>query len=110
MDALVVPSEREPFGRMIVEGMLAGLPVIAPDDGAAPEILQHRDTGLLVPAHEEFSFAIALREIMSDPGLAHGLGKAAKAHALSRFDPKHIAAEMAQLYRTELKRNHARGT
>lgn len=110
MDALMVPSDREPFGRMIVEGMLAGLPVIAPDDGAAPEILQHRETGLLVPAHGEFSFANALREILSDPGLAHELGKAAKAHALSRFDPKHIAAEMAQLYRTELKRNHARGT
>jgi glycosyltransferase involved in cell wall biosynthesis len=58
----------EPFGRVIVEGMLAGRPVIATRGGGATEIIEHRRTGLLVnpgdvPALvEAISWSLAARE------------------------------------------------
>src|SRR5712671_2734761 len=46
-DILVVPSRYEPFGMVVLEGMLHGLPIIAADIGGPADILQHGTTGLL---------------------------------------------------------------
>jgi len=49
IDVMCLPSHREPFGLVYVEAALAGKPVIACDAGGAPEIIEHNDTGLLIP-------------------------------------------------------------
>jgi L-malate glycosyltransferase len=49
LDAVLVPSWEEPFGRAVIEAMAMGVPVIATDVGGTAEIVDDRRTGLLAP-------------------------------------------------------------
>lgn len=97
VDCLLVPSRGEPFGRMIVEGMHAGLPVVAFRDGAAPEILDNDRTGVLVPAGNDAALAAALRGLEGDPTRARQIGRAAR-DAAARYEPVRVAEHMESLY------------
>ncbi|MDB5633046.1 MAG: putative glycosyl transferase, group 1, partial [Tardiphaga sp.] len=67
-DAVIHPSiDPEPFGRTLVEAMLAGVPVIATDAGAASDILEAGKAGTLVPPGDADALAEAINKIMSRP-------------------------------------------
>lgn len=67
VDVVVHPSvAAEPFGRTLVEAMLCGTPVIATNAGAAPDILDHGASGLLVPPGDSAALANALRLTTTD--------------------------------------------
>lgn len=102
LDALAVPSKGEPFGRMIVEGMHAGLPVVAYRDGAAPEIIEHDRTGVLVDPGDTAALADALRSLAGDPDRCRRLGEAAR-KAAGRYEPRLVAGQMEQLYQSLLE-------
>lgn len=61
----------EPFGRVIVEGLLAGRPVIATQAGGAAEILDDPETGWLVPPGEATDLAEALQTAIHASGASH---------------------------------------
>ncbi|MGH7482470.1 MAG: glycosyltransferase family 4 protein, partial [Longimicrobiales bacterium] len=84
LDALVAPSLGEAFGRTVVEGMLAGLPVVASDDAAAPEIIRNGETGILVSAGDVDAIARALDALAGDPDARERIGRAARADAAVR--------------------------
>jgi glycosyltransferase involved in cell wall biosynthesis len=68
VDAVIHPSiDPEPFGRTLVEAMLADVPVIATDAGAASDILEAGKAGTLVPPGDADAIAVAIRTIMSRP-------------------------------------------
>ncbi|MGC2779121.1 MAG: glycosyltransferase [Bradyrhizobium sp.] len=68
VDAMVHPSiDPEPFGRTLVEAMLAGVPVIATDAGAAPDILEYGRAGMLVPPGDARALAEALDAVLAEP-------------------------------------------
>jgi glycosyltransferase involved in cell wall biosynthesis len=68
VDAVIHPSiDPEPFGRTLVEAMLAGVPVIATDAGAASDILEAGRAGTLVPPGDADALAAAITTIMSKP-------------------------------------------
>jgi glycosyltransferase involved in cell wall biosynthesis len=72
VDAVVHPStEPEPFGRTLVEAMLARRPVIAANAGAVPEILDGGRVGLMFPAGDHEALAACLRRVQA--GEAEGL-------------------------------------
>lgn len=75
----------EPFGRVVVEGMLAGRPVVATDRGGPAEILAGSSAGLLVPAGDADALAAALGRLLARPGQARAMGAAGRARARSRF-------------------------
>lgn len=65
-DVVVSASiEPEAFGRVCAEAQAMGRPVVAPDHGAAPEIIQHHITGWLYGAMHPGSLATMLREALS---------------------------------------------
>ena len=66
-DILAVPSRYEPFGMVVLEGMLYGLAVVAADVGGPSEILRHGRTGVLFPACDCKALASALRWMVADP-------------------------------------------
>lgn len=71
VDAVIHPSiDPEPFGRTLVEAMLAEVPVIATDAGAASDILEDGKAGTLVPPDDPDAMAHAIRNAMS-PSPAH---------------------------------------
>lgn len=68
VDAMVHPSiDPEPFGRTLVEAMLAGVPVIATDAGAAPDILERGRAGTLVPPGDAHRLAGAIATVLAEP-------------------------------------------
>lgn len=74
----------EPFGRVVVEGMLAGKPVIAARAGGVPEIVAHGRTGWLVEPGDAAALASALRGVLTDPGAA-AVAARGNAEARARF-------------------------
>jgi glycosyltransferase involved in cell wall biosynthesis len=81
----------EPFGRVIVEGMLAQRPVIATRAGGAKEIINHQNTGLLVPPGEPSATASAIQYLIERPESAQAIAKQGYESAKSRFSvPKMI--------------------
>jgi glycosyltransferase involved in cell wall biosynthesis len=81
----VLPSVFEPFGISLVEGMAHGLPCIAVDRCAMPEIVAHGETGLIARAEDADSLANAMLELASDPALAARWGAAGRARCEERF-------------------------
>jgi glycosyltransferase involved in cell wall biosynthesis len=83
--AVVLPSVYEPFGISLLEGMAYGLPCIAADRCAMPEIVRHGETGLVVRAEDSESLANAMIELGSSPGDAARMGSAGRRCAESTF-------------------------
>jgi glycosyltransferase involved in cell wall biosynthesis len=75
-DVLVVTSEHEGFGVPVVEAMAAGLPVVAYDQGAVPEVLG--DAGVLVASHDPFALADAIGSLLADPTQRTNLAEAGR--------------------------------
>lgn len=67
----------EPFGQVVVEGMAAGLPVIASDAGGPTEIVDPGVNGLLTRPGDATALAAAMRRLAEDPALRGRLGRAA---------------------------------
>lgn len=66
---LVLPSFWESYGMVIVEAMFHGVPVIATDAGAIPELVKDGVSGLLVPPGDSFALAEAIRRLTKDSDL-----------------------------------------
>ncbi len=82
----------EPFGRVIVEGMLARKPVVATRAGGACEIIEDGVTGRLVTPGSVDELATVLRELLSDREKAEALAQAGYAVAVARFSVEAMLA------------------
>lgn len=98
-DLLILASTDEPFGRVVIEGMAAGLPVVATASGGVPEIVVEGETGLLVPPEQPLPMADAIAELLSHPGRAREMGRAGRARAIERFDVRRVARQVGEIYR-----------
>ncbi|MFC2171768.1 glycosyltransferase [Acidobacteriota bacterium] len=89
----------EPFGRVIVEAMAAGTPVIGSVPGAVDEIIRNRETGTLVPSGDSDALARALIEVLSDRERTEDMTNQARKDVLSRFDLAVTVSRTAEIYR-----------
>jgi len=82
---LVVPSWAEPFGRVVVEAMAAGCPVLATRAGGIPEIVTHGVDGWLTPPRDPAALARALALLLNDRALRARLALHGRATVQERF-------------------------
>lgn len=75
----------EPFGRVIVEAMMAGIPVVATNAGGVKEIIIDGHTGLLVPKKDFDSLSKAYKKYIQDPEWAKTVVMAARSRAQTKF-------------------------
>lgn len=94
----------EPFGQVVIEGMAAGLPVIAADAGGPAEVITSGTNGLLVPMGDLDAVADAMLLLRHDPALRQRLGAAARESARA-FSPDAIGAQVVRFYRSVLDRD-----
>lgn len=85
LDILVVPSNQEPFGRVIVEAMLARKPVVATRVGGVPELLRDGKEGFTVEAGDATAMAGAIYRMACEPALTGQMVQRAQARAEERF-------------------------
>jgi glycogen synthase len=97
-DVLVVPSRYEPFGMVILEGMLHGLPIVAANVGGPAEILQQERTGLLFPPMDVGSLSQQLIRLVSSASLRRQIGLRAADQARSRWLWPQTVELMRQVY------------
>ena len=68
LDVLSVPTTyREPKGLFVLEAIAAGVPVVQPDHGAFPELIQRLGGGRLTPPNDPEQLAAALHELLTNP-------------------------------------------
>lgn len=100
---LVLASTDEPFGRVLIEAMAIGLPVVATASGGVPEIVIDGETGLLVPPGEPGALGDAIATLLANPLQATEMGAAGRRRALERFDVRRVAREVGQVYEEILR-------
>jgi glycogen(starch) synthase len=98
-DVLAVPSWYEPFGMVILEGMLYGLPIVATTVGGPSEILEHGRTGILCQAKDASSLGDAILKLVMDVRLCRRIGIAAAAEVRDRWLWPHVVRKMRGVYR-----------
>ncbi len=91
-DVFCSPTRSEPFGQTILEAMSAGLPVVASEVGALPELVTPR-TGVLVPPDDPSALVTALERLDADPARRRRLGEAGRRRAETTFSWKAVIDE-----------------
>jgi glycosyltransferase involved in cell wall biosynthesis len=99
-DMLAMPSFEEPFGLVFAEAMAMKRPVIALDNGGAPEVVDHEKTGLLSPYQDTAALAANIRRLAQDPVLRGTMGDNGRKQVELRFTPERLAGDVARIYAT----------
>ncbi len=97
-DAVVLPSVREQFGQVLVEGMACGLPAIAVDAHGPAEIIHDGETGWLIEGDDLDSLAAALVDAVNHPHECRRRGQAAARDTRRRFGWPALTRRVAAVY------------
>ena len=105
LDALVVPSRtlphwKEQFGRVLVEAMACGVPVVGSNSGEIPYVIG--DAGLVFPEDDAEALAGILWQLASDPQLRAELRQRGRARVLTHYTQQRIALATYGVYRQAL--------
>ena len=98
---LVYITHAEGLGSGALMAMSAGVPVIASNLGGLPEVVRHRETGLLVE-NDAAAIAAAIRELLDRPDLARSLAAEARRTVLERFTVEQMVRGTMEVYRQVL--------
>jgi len=109
LDVLVLASTSpEPFGRVLIEAMAAGKPVVATDAGASREIIDDGVQGLLVPPRDAEALARSVVYLLTHRDAAAAMGRKGQARVDERFGSQQYVEGVQAVYR-ELLEGTARG-
>jgi glycosyltransferase involved in cell wall biosynthesis len=112
MDLFVMPTRttsriREQFGRVLVEAMSSGVPVVGTNCGAIPEVIDN--AGLIVPEGDPAAMAEALRKLLRDEPLRQRLARAGRERVEQHYSWEQVARKTYSLFRQVLKGKTATG-
>jgi glycosyltransferase involved in cell wall biosynthesis len=98
LDILVHPADGESFGRVVVEAMAAGLPVVGVRGGGVGEIVVHEETGLLAAVDDAQGIAAAVDRLARDPEERRRMGTAGRRRAEERYSLEACARGVLDVY------------
>lgn len=99
LDVATVPSAGpEALSRAAIEAMASGVPVVATCSGGPDEIIEHSDTGLLVPMRDAGALARAVTQLLCDSGLRARISRNAHSAVKERFSAERYAAKIADIF------------
>jgi glycosyltransferase involved in cell wall biosynthesis len=94
----------EPFGRVVIESMAAGVPVVAFDGEHGPgEILANGEGGWLAAGRTSHALATAILRALASTRDLDARGERGRSEAIARYDRDQIAARVADAYRDVLR-------
>jgi len=98
MDVLFMPSVREGFGLCVAEAMACGLPVVAADASALPELVHQGQGGYRCPIDDVAAYARALKRIAESPEQTKRMGEYNRALVEDRFTLSRMVSEYKMLF------------
>ena len=99
---LVLPSLEDNCPMVVLEAMAAGVPVVAPNVGGVPDLVEHDRTGLLCDPTNAESMRTAVERLLRDRAVSERLAQDARREAHVRFHPTAIATRHVEIYREVL--------
>jgi glycosyltransferase involved in cell wall biosynthesis len=105
LDALALPSRttrswKEQFGRVLIEAMSCGVPVVGSSSGEIPNVIG--DAGLIYPEGDTRALAATLRRLAEQPELRADLARRGRARVLERYTQAALARQYYEVYREML--------
>src|SRR5215472_10772320 len=97
-DVSVLCSRSEGFPNAVIEALAAACPVVATPVGGIPEVISHRQTGLLVPVDQPEALAASVQELRRDALLRRRLSEAGAARARAKYHQTVVIARLEALY------------
>ncbi|MBI2711880.1 MAG: glycosyltransferase [Bdellovibrio sp.] len=95
-------NQPEPFGRVLVEALGCGVPVVASAAGGVLEVIEHGKTGLLFPPGNVDAMVDAVSSLLDHPEDARRMAAEGRSVFLSKFSMESYAAEMGKIYKSDL--------
>ena len=96
-DIFILPSLNEGMGRVLVEAMAAGKPVIASHVGGIPDLVKHGKTGILVKPADEYALTHAILHLLNNPQEAKKMGDLGRIHSL-QFSVQTMVDKLDAIY------------
>lgn len=105
LDALALPSHttrgwKEQFGRVLIEAMSCGVPVVGSSSGEIPNVIG--DAGLIYPEGNVPALAATLKRLAEQPALYADLARRGRARVLERYTQAALARQYYEVYRDML--------
>jgi len=97
-DVFVLPSIKEPFGRVILEAMACEKPIVATRVGGPSDIVKDGRTGYLVEKKDPSQLASRICELLQDKKMARRFGKSGRRQVLEIYDWKRIVERYIEIY------------
>lgn len=97
-DIAVMPSvEKESFGLVAVEAMMASIPVVATNHGGLTEIVTNEETGFLVEPNNKVALKEALEKLINNPELRNSFGKKGLNRAVENFSIENYVTKIEDI-------------
>lgn len=96
-DIFVLPSLNEGMGRVLVEAMAAGKPIVASNVGGIPDLVKHDHNGLLVPPGDEKALAACIKQLLNDPEKGKMMGQRSRERC-HQFSVEAMIEKIEKLY------------
>jgi len=98
MDLLILPSKEEGFGRVLLEAMDVGIPVIGAKVGGIPDIIDNETNGLLVTYGDVLALKEAILRVLNDEVLRNRIINAGFYTIQSKFNKEHYSDKLKVVY------------
>jgi glycosyltransferase involved in cell wall biosynthesis len=92
----------EQFGYSLVEAMACGKPAVSTWTGSIPEVVKHRETGILVEPNNPAALESALEELILNEAEREKFGVNGRDWVLQKFEADKVASQIAGIYRKVL--------
>ena len=99
LDVLSVPTPyHEPKGLFVLEALAAGVPVVQPDHGSFPELIENTGGGLLSPSDSPEDVADTIQSLIDDDALRSRMGCQGRTSVLERYTSQQMAERTLAVY------------
>jgi glycosyltransferase involved in cell wall biosynthesis len=100
---IVLPSLEDNCPMVVLEGMAAGVPVVAAKVGGVPDLIEEAKTGIFCNPNDPESMRASVANVLNNIPGAHEIAARAKVRAWERFHPKVVAERHVEIYREFLQ-------
>jgi glycosyltransferase involved in cell wall biosynthesis len=108
-ELFVLPSQKEPFGIVLLEALASGTPIVASDDGGfAPELIESGTYGTLFSSGNHLDLALKISHMLAHPGDSQQMARSARNHRLENYQWNTIADKIIEIYE-QVRNSHSGG-